>query len=193
MSLPHLKNYLHSENPWKLADPPDWWLQRLFDYDAQLVVFPSRLRMAYILARRRHFSNAMAELDALDKDTLRQTAGMDGVTLANHNLIYVRHMIGETVRRPHIFQWLRDHDITANGGGEVLATKLEGVEADLAVQKRRNTIDDIDHRARDAWRSYQARTGRRAGFGKFRQSAQQMPVSGFTPKESPLAIFTGRE
>lgn len=193
MALPHLKNYLWSENPFKLADPPDWWLQQLFDYDAQLVVFPSRHRMAYILARRRHFSNAMAELNELDKATVRQTAGLDGDILANNNLIYVRHLIGETVRRPALFQWLRDNDITAQGGGEKVATRLEDTEADIAAQKRVNLISDIEHRAKDAWRSYQARTGRRSGMTKIGHTAKQMPIGKFSPKESPLAIFTGRD
>lgn len=191
--MANLGNYLSSENPFKLAAPPQWWLQRLFDYDSQLVVFPSRHRMAYILARRRHFSNAMAEANTLDKNLLRTSAGLDGDILANNNLIYVRHLIGETVRRHHIFQWLRDHDIKANGGADRVASKLEDAEADIEAQKRKNMLDNLDHRARDAWRSYQARTGRRAGLSSNGSGrGKQMPVTGFTPKESPLAIFTGR-
>lgn len=193
MSLPHLKNFLQTENPFKLAEPPDWWLQRLFDYDAELVVFPSRHRMAYILARRRHFSNAMAEADRLDKDLLRQSAGLDGDILATHNLIYVRHLIGDSVRRPALFQWLRDNDTKAHGGAETLSRKLEDAEADIAQQKRVAMLDDIEYRAKDAWRSYQARTGRRSGFTRFSRGAKEMPTKSFTPKESPLAIFTGRE
>lgn len=188
-----LGNYLVTENPFKLAAPPAWWLQQLFDYDSQLVVFPSRHRMAYILARRRRFSNAMDELVKMDQNIVRQSAGLDGDILAQHNLIYVRHLIGETVRRPLIFQWLRDHDITANGGAEKVASQIEDVEADIAAQKRRVMLDNIDQRARDAYRSYQARTGRRAGYSpKGSGRAKQMPVTGFTPKESPLAIFSGR-
>jgi hypothetical protein len=187
------RNYLSTENPFKLAQPPAWWLQRLSDYDSELVVFPSRHRMAFVLARRRHFSNAIAEMDRLDKNMLRMSAGLDGDVLAHHNLIYVRHLIGDSVRRPHIFQWLRDNDTKAQGGGDAIAKRLESAEDDLAAQKRRSMMDNLDHRARDAWRSYQARTGRRSGFtpsGSGR--AKQMPVKGFTPKESPLAIFTGR-
>lgn len=193
MSVSHLNNYLRTENPFKLAAPPAWWLQRLFDQDADLVVFPSRLRMAYILARRRHFSNAMAEMDRLDKDTLRKTAGLDGDVLANHNLIYVRHLIGETVRRHSIFQWLKDNDTKALGGGDKVGTMLENAEADILKQRRLVMLDDIEYRAQDAWRSYQARTGRRSGFTRTSRGAKEMPVKSFTPKESPLAIFTGRE
>lgn len=193
MDIAHLRNFLRTENPFKLADPPAWWLQRLFDYDAELVVFPSKHRMAYILARRRHFSNAMAEMDQLDKNLLRQSAGLDGDVLADHNLIYVRHLIGDTARRHHIFQWLKDNDTKAQGGAEKVAGRLEAADADILAQKRTTMISNFEHRARDAWRSYQARTGRRSGYRKSSAGAKLMPMRGFTPKESPLAIFTGRE
>lgn len=184
-----LRNWLQTPNPFKLAPPPQWWLQQLHDYDALLVVFPSQIRMAYILARRRTASNAMAELNRLDKDTVRQTAGLDGAIMADHNLIYVRHLIGNTIRQQGIFQWLRDCDTVANGGGDVIAARLEETEAQRTARKRATMIDDIDHRARDAWRSYQARTGRRAGAQPTRRSAKEMPTGSFTPKESSVAMF----
>lgn len=184
-----LNNYLLSENPWKLEAPSEWWLQKLFDYDAQLVVFPSRMRPAHILARRRHFSNAMAEMNTLDKDLLRKSAGMDGDIMATHNLIYVRHLLGDTVKRLMIFQWLIDHDLQAQGGAEKVDDRIVSVEQDQAARARQKMIEDIDHRARDAYRSYQARTGRRSGYTKDRAGAKQMPITGFTPSESPLAAF----
>lgn len=182
-------NWLLTANPFKLAPPPQWWLTQLNDYDSQLVVFPSQIRMAYILARRRTRSNAMAELNRLDLDTVRQTAGLDGAVMADHNLIYVRHLIGNTIRQQGIFQWLRDCDTLAQGGGEKIATRLEETEADRAARKRATMISDIDHRARDAWRSYQARTGRRAGVQPKGASAKPMPTGSFTPKESSVAMF----
>jgi hypothetical protein len=186
-----MNNFLVTENPYKLAAPPAWWLQQLFDYDAELVVFPSRHRMAYILARRRHFSNAMAELNTLDKNLLKNSAGLDGDIMAQHNLIYVRHLIGNTVRRQAIFQWLRDHDIKANGGGEVVANKMELFDETAARLTREKMQQDIDYRARDAWRSYQARTGQRTKIGgQFRPSARQMAQTGFTPAEPSVAMFT---
>ena len=186
-----MNNFLTSENPYKLAPPPAWWLQQLYDYDSQLVVFPSRHRMAYILARRRHFSNAMAELNTLDKNLLKTSAGLDGDIMATHNLIYVRHLIGNTVRRYAIFQWLRDHDLKANGGAEKVTDAIEDVEATMARRTREKMQEDIDHRARDAWRSYQARTGRRTrAGGQFRPSAIQMPTGSFTPAEPSVAMFT---
>lgn len=194
MSVAHPKNYIVTTNPFKLAAPPDWWLQMVYDYDADLVVFPSVHRMAYILARRRRHSSAMAELNALDKSLVRKSAGLDGDVLANHNLIYVRHLIGDTVKRPSILQWLRDADLKARGGADKVSDAIEDIELDITKQKRRNTLDDIDHRARDAWRSYQARTGRRAGHSSNSSGrGKQMPIKGFTPAESPLAIFTGRD
>lgn len=183
-----MRNWISTENTFKLAPPPQWWLKQLHDYDAQLVVFPSRIRMAYILARRRHHSNAMAELDTLDKDIVRKSAGLDGDILANNNLIYVRHLIGNTIRRQELFQWLKDHDTWANGGAAKVAQAIEDQEVDDAQRKRATLVDNIEHRARDAWRSYQARTGRRQGAVR-RTSATIMPVQRFTPAESSVAMF----
>ncbi len=146
--------------------------------------------MAYILARRRNFSNAMAEVNTLDKNLLKMSAGLDGDIMATHNLIYVRHLIGNTIRRHAIFQWLRDHDIKANGGAEAVDNAMVTVEQDAAERARKRTIDDIDCRARDAWRSYQARTGQRTKAGRqFRPSAIQMPTGSFTPAEPSVAMF----
>lgn len=185
-----MTNFIQTENPFKLQTPPAWWLTMLSDYDAQLVVFPSKIRPVHILARRRRFSNAMAELAQMDQNIVKLSAGMDGDVLAKHNLIFVRILMGDTVRRPNIFQWLRDHDITAQGGGENVARLIETEEENQRRKNRQTMIDNIDHRARDAWRSYQARTGRRAGYGQSRPHAKIMPVAGFTPKESPLAAFS---
>ena len=46
------KNYIADRNPFNLLPPPEWWLQQLYDYDAQLVVVPSRQDAVYRLARR---------------------------------------------------------------------------------------------------------------------------------------------
>lgn len=173
-------NYLLTENPWALPAPPEWWLQKLADADNQLVVFPSRVRPAYILARKRSKSNAMIEQDKLDKAMLRKTAGMDGDILADNNLIYVRHLIGNTVRRVEFFQWLKDADTWAAGGGDAFAKKIEENEQAAADTLRATMISDIDHRARDGWRSYQARTGSSTIRTYTRPSARQMPVSRFT-------------
>ncbi len=121
-------NFIETVNPFKLAEPPQWWLTQLSDYDAQLVVFPSKIRPAYILARRRQASNAMETMNLLDKDLLRKSAGMDGDVLADHNLIYVRHLLGDSVQRSAIFQWLRDHDMLRLGGAEKVANLIESEE-----------------------------------------------------------------
>lgn len=195
MSTGTSSNFLVTANPWHLAAPPQWWLQKLFDQDADLVVFPSQHRMAYILARRRRQSSSYDALVKVDENLLKMSAGLDGDLLTAHNLIYVRHLIGNTVRRMEIFQWLKDHDVWEAGGGEAAANLIESEEAYREEQKRAKMIEDIDYRAKDAWRSYQARTGRRQGYGQrttYKPSAKIMPVTGFSPAESSVAMF-GRD
>lgn len=159
-----LNNYIVTDNPYSLAVPPAWWLKKLWDTDSALVVFPSRVRAAYILARRRSKSNAMAEMVKLEGNLLRKSAGMDGDVLATHNLVYVRHLLGNSVRRNNIFQWLKDADTWDKSSGLDFATRVERQDEAHAAHLRNQMLDDIDARSRDAWRSYQARTGRRSGF-----------------------------
>jgi hypothetical protein len=66
---------------------------------------------------------------------------------------------------PEIMSDLRKRDMWAAGGAEAYITRLEAEEAAEDAAKRKQTEDDIEYRAADAWRSYQARTGQRTAFG----------------------------
>ena len=155
-------NYYPDVNSFKLPAPPAWWLTKLHDLDSALVVFPSRLRMAYVLARRRNATLSMPALVKLDNDLLRTTAGGDGDFMADNNLVFVSF-----INNPfgswgdQVFADLRVRDITAQGGAEKFIEKLEDAEAALASKKRANMVEDIGYRAQDAWRSLQARIGAR--------------------------------
>jgi hypothetical protein len=157
-----MSNYIPDTNSFSLPTPPQWWLTQLSDLDSALVVFPSRLRMAYVLARKRSASLSMPAMVKLDNDLLRTTAGGDGDFMANNNLVFVGFINNPFgTWNDSVIQELRARDITAAGGAEKFIEKLEDAEAALAVKKRANMIEDIGFRARDAWRSYQARTGQR--------------------------------
>jgi hypothetical protein len=155
-------NYYPDTNSFSLPTPPAWWLTQLHDLDADLVVFPSRLRMAYVLARRRSASLSMPAMVKLDNDLLRSTAGGDGDFMASHNLVFVLF-----INNPFgswgdgVIAELRSRDITAQGGAEKFIEKLEDAEMALAAKKRANMVEDIGYRAQDAWRSLQARLGAR--------------------------------
>lgn len=156
-----MTNWIQDTNKFLLPAPPQWWLIRLRDFDSQLVVFPSRLRRAYILARRRNQTLRRPKLVKLDGDLLKQTAGDDGQVLAQNDLVFVDQIIGWGGFTTKIFSQLRARDTWRVGGGDKYADLLETQEAHAATQKRKSWLDDIEHRAGDAYRSYQARTGQR--------------------------------
>lgn len=156
-----MRNWIPDTNKFMLPAPPAWWLTRLQDFDADLVVFPSRLRRSYILARRRSQTLRRPELVKLDGELLKQTAAGDGQVLAQHDLVFVDQIVGWGNFTTGIFNQLRARDTWRVGGGENYADILDAKDADLTARKRRTFLDDIEHRAGDAWRSYQARTGAR--------------------------------
>lgn len=156
-----MRNWIPDTNKFKLAAPPIWWLTQLQDLDSELVVFPSRLRCSYILARRRSQTLKRPDLVKLDGHLLRTTAGGDGDFLAANNLLFVEHIIGWGNFTTTIFHQLRRRDITRAGGADKYIETLEEGERALAATKRKTFLDDMEHRAGDAWRSYQARTGQR--------------------------------
>lgn len=164
-----MTNWLPDTNPYLLPAPPTWWLQLLHDQDAALVVFPSRLGPRYILARRRSASLTMPELVKVDADLLRITAHGDGDVLAVNSLVAVDAIINTSGNwTTAIFSQLRARDIWAAGGGDAYVDHIEAGETAVAAGKRARMLDDIDQRARDSYRSLQARTGQRnqrAGSG----------------------------
>jgi hypothetical protein len=148
----------------KLPAPPDWFLKQLWDLDDALVVLPSRARRAYILARRRNLSNRVPMLVKADYVLQRATRGNDADMLAHYNLVFVDVITGANMHgtwSPLIFDDLRARDIWRNGGAEKVNQTLLEQEQAAKNKKRAKWLDDLDHRSRDAWRSYQARTGQR--------------------------------
>lgn len=158
-------NYLEQKggNPFFLPAPPAWWLQAMKDFDSQLVLFPSRVRQGYVMARRRFKTLARPDLLKLDESTLRMQAGQDGATMATHKLIFVQHLYlgGTRIWNTLVFEDLRGRDTFEAGGGEKFVQRLEASEAEQDRRAKALLLDDLDQRARDAYRSYKARSGER--------------------------------
>lgn len=183
--MAHFHNWIADVNKFNLPVPPDWWLQRLHDQDAALVVFPSRLRQAYVLARRRQFSKALHVQCTAKQEIVRQSQGGDSDVLAAQGLIFIDFMVNTQGNfTDTVFHQLKMRDIWAQGGAENFERKIVEAENAEEGRKRKTMLDNIDHRARDAWRSYKARTGQRSDSrGQSRPQAKQMPVPSFTPAE----------
>lgn len=150
-------NYLDVNS--KMAVPPAYWLQRLFDFDDKLVVFPSFSRpYAYVLARRRTLTRGLTD------EALESTLTNPDTKIAMQNGLVPVSLIyrtGTTWSIDNIIASLKSRDIWANGGAEKVADTLDAADESDRAKKRADTRDDLWNRAGDAWRSYQARTGQR--------------------------------
>lgn len=159
-----MTNWIPDENRYKAPKPPTWFLKALWDQDAMLVILPSRVRKAYVLARRRDKTYINAPMMvAAHNDLLRKTRGGDGDLLATHNLLMVDYISGNIHGNwsPAIIADLKSRDTWAAGGGDKFADTLDEQDRADAAKKRKDLTDNMEHRARDAWRSLQARTGQR--------------------------------
>ena len=162
-----LGNWIEDENKFGLQKPPDWWLQRLFDYDHRLVVLPSRKdRKAYLLAIRRLHSVGLGDVAMIDNKH------------PDTNMCYVHGLLPISplnITGPNPFTEqtsasliaaLRQRDTWTPqeaGYGEKLdyADAVEVAEEKKAEKENQELRDKFYHLARDAWRSLKARTGQR--------------------------------
>jgi hypothetical protein len=154
--MPNAINYIDDNQ--NMAVPPAYWLQRLYDYDAELVVFPSRyVPYAYVLARkRRHGSSLDQALAATITQPDTKLCLMRG--LVPVTLIY---RTGQAWSIDNIIATLKKRDIWANGGAEVVAITEDAADAAGEAAIRKKTRDDLWMRSGQAWESYQRRTGQR--------------------------------
>lgn len=157
------RNWIEDTNRFSLPKPPAWFLKALWDQDAELVILPSRLRKVYLVGRRRRSTLRVPLVAKAHDALLKKTRGSDGDLLAAHNLLPVDIIKGKIGGSwsPMILQELRERDTWAAGGAEKFADKLDAQDKAREQAIRKATTDDIEYRAKDAWRSYQARTGQR--------------------------------
>lgn len=164
-------NYIEDVNRFDLPTPPEWFLKRLWDFDAELVLIPSQREVvgvpaAYLLCRRRLYSLSMSDtvmFDNKNPDTnmchvhkllpigpLRFNNGCSTFTEAACD-----SLLKDLAARDMWAVTGRDKDPDA-------AWKLvEDNEQATKDKERRNLREHFYHLGRDAYRSLKARTGQR--------------------------------
>lgn len=142
-----------------MAIPPAYWLQRLYDFDAELVVFPSRYRpFAYVLARRQRFSTG------IENQVLVKTIDQPDTKLClARGLVPVSLIFrtGSVWSIDNIIASLKARDIWSHGGADAVADTLEACENNERLAGQRRVRDDMWMRSGQAWESYKRRTGQR--------------------------------
>lgn len=178
-----------TKNPWvginyfdtnsKMSIPPAYWLQRLYDFDADLVVFPStNMPYAYVLARRARRAGTVA--DAAIVDSCKQP---DTVTCLVNGLVPVSVITrtGTSWSIDNIIQSLKARDIWSNGGPDKVADQYDAIDDKKHAKVKSDIRDDMWNRSGDAWRSYQARTGQRSKLTVPTRTGTAHSASGSTP------------
>lgn len=162
-------NFIHDNV--KMAIPPAYFLQRLYDFDHMLVMLPSRyVPFAYVLGRRKLHSAGLT-----DKALERTITQPDTLMCLRYGLVPVTliYKTGEQWNIDPILAQLHARDTWAVGGGDKFATLLDEQDAKNEQQQRQAIRDDMYTRSGDAWRSYQARTGQRTKLNPIKPRRQR--------------------
>lgn len=160
-------------NPWigrnyydidqKMATPPAFWLERLYDFDADLVVFPSQqVPFAYCLARRAR------KTAGINTGVLGEGATPDTKFCLKHHMlpvtiIYRHNAVSWSI--DNILEDLRARDTWALGGADKVGALMDTQDEAHRAQIKKNIRDDFYNRSGDAWRSYLLRTGSSTASG----------------------------
>lgn len=151
-------NYLDIDS--KMATPPEYWLQRLYDFDNDLVVFPSiQTPFAYVLARKARRTGGMNQQDPQFSTAAPDTKFCIARRLLPVCLIYRHSSASWSI--DNLLADLRSRDIWAAGGAEAFADRVDREDADEEARIKNEIRDDMYMRSGDAWQSYLARTGQR--------------------------------
>lgn len=150
--------WIQDRNPFGLSKPPDYFLQRLLDYDHQLVVIPSRQQPLYRLARRVQFTAGIGPLAVLSPEA-------DTAMMHTHGIVPVTTIVrfggSNFWDAEAVIQKLRDRDIWEHGGAEKVTEMIEAAEAADRQRILERTRDQLRVRANDGFNSLLARTGAR--------------------------------
>jgi hypothetical protein len=137
--------------------PPDYFLQRVYDYDALLVILPSRDQPgAYVIARRKQFGRGVTEaaIDSVYTKADTKMCVMHGAVP-----VCLMYQSGVSWDPEQIIKKLAARDMWAHGGPDKVADLLEAQEEKAKAAIQADIRADLYNRSGDAWRSYQARTG----------------------------------
>ena len=166
-------NWIADTNRWKLAQPPDWFLTGLHNYDDQLVIIPSLNRRQYLLARKRKLTeglNDVAMFNNKHPDTnmcyrynvipiapLASKAGK-AIEFTQQNL----QSLLDTLRERDT--WAKGEELGVGGGPNIRKAYAVAEAVDLFDEgqealKDKAIRETFYHQGRDAWRSLQARMG----------------------------------
>jgi hypothetical protein len=147
-----MTNWIEDTNRYQLAKPPQWWLQKLHDFDSSLVVVPSRQDCVYRLTQRRplNLPNHIVN-EALFNES-------DTKMLASYSLVPVTSIKARpNWDNPYMFTELANRAPWRLGGAEKVINDIEGREAREEMMRDIKTDEALTETAKSAWRYYKTR------------------------------------
>jgi len=156
-------------NPFHMEQPPEWWLQGLYDFDHQLVIIPSQMKAQYLLTRRRSLTQVSEDV------ILHENKSLDTTFCVRHRLIPIAPLKWKTgagrtftqLNLDSLLSNLRARDswaltkATATEDPDAAWKAVEAQERAVEKMERSALRDKFYHMGRDAYRSMKARTGQR--------------------------------
>jgi hypothetical protein len=150
-----MSNYIPDQNKFKLSGPPNWWLQKLQDFDPSLVVVPSRQGFFYRLAQRRRLNLQ----EKLVNDVLFNES--DTKMLASYSLVPVTTILATASWSDAMFADLEGRAPWRNGGAAKVIQTLEDREFEAHKKMLARNDQRMTDYAKDGWNVYQAKTGQK--------------------------------
>jgi len=171
-------NYIPDVNPFKLAGPPAHFLRQLWDFDASLVVVPSRQGFYYRLSQRR--------IPKLTTQVVNDLLWRDSDTqmLASYNLVPVTTILATANwSNPFLFEELRRRAPWRMGGAQAVTQQLEDAEWKDELDKQTKTNEHLTSLGKDAWNLYNKKIGLRSHMYSPKAPTRRRSIN--DPPESP--------
>lgn len=190
-------NFLVDENPFGLAAPPTWFLEEMWKFDPNLVIFPSKEEAVYRLARRVEHGAPILSVMKHRPDTKM---------FWKHRLVPVTSIMPSPFVHwsPLLLKDLAERDIRRQGGYKKVADRLDAEDEEKRSISHASIEDGAMIRARASWREQKwtrgesldlgarrhggARTTRERKHHSFRRALR--PMTEDTPS---VALFSGRD
>lgn len=176
-------NWIVDTNRFALAEPPQWWLKGLADFDDSLVVIPSRMGPYYRLAQRRQMTPTIKLNHELD-------AQPDSKMLASYGLVPVTTITftGPPNWNPMMFEELRRRAVWRMGGLDAVMKRIEADEKAALKAKAEKISQRNDQIVDDAWKYYNFKRGVRGNL-----YSPKTPNRGEKPSEKKAPIIRIRK
>ena len=169
-------NFIEDTNPFRLAGPPSWFQRQLWEFDPSLVIVPSRQGFYYRLAQRRKIQLA----DKLAYEALKEQA--DTSVLMRHGLVPVTTILA-TVNwsNPAFFWELERRAPWRMGGADKVNAARDAADAKDRAERQAKNDQMIDDLAKDSWKYYALKTGRRTSLFSHKAEGEGIPQNTNTP------------